>query len=36
MDGIPKIMEECDRKANAYERSIVDMVEAGLVADKIG
>jgi exoribonuclease R len=36
MDGIPKIMEECDRKANAYERSIIDMVEAGLVAGKVG
>jgi exoribonuclease R len=36
MDHIPKIMEECDRKANAYERSIVSMVEAGLVADRLG
>jgi exoribonuclease R len=29
-------MEECDRKAHAYERSIIDMVEAGLVAGKVG
>jgi exoribonuclease R len=36
MDAIPKIMEENDRKAHAYERSIVDMVEAGLVRDKVG
>ena len=36
MDDLPKIMEECDRKANAYERSIVSMVEAGLVADRLG
>ncbi len=36
MDSIPKIMEDCDRKANAYERSIIDMVEAGLVAGKVG
>jgi exoribonuclease R len=36
MDGLPKIMEECDRKAHAYERSIIDMVEAGLVAGKVG
>jgi len=36
MDEIPKIMEECDRKAHAYERSIVSMVEAGLVAEHVG
>jgi exoribonuclease R len=36
MDEIPKIMEECDRKANAYERAIVSMVEAGLVKDHVG
>ncbi|MEV6286793.1 RNB domain-containing ribonuclease [Kribbella sp. NPDC051770] len=36
MDEIPKIMEECDRKAHAYERAIVSMVEAGLVADQVG
>lgn len=36
MNEIPKIMEECDRKANAYERAIVGMVEAGLVADEVG
>lgn len=36
MDQIPKIMEECDRKAHAYERAIVSMVEAGLVHDQVG
>jgi exoribonuclease R len=36
MDDIPKIMEECDRKAHAYERSILSMVEAGLVVDHLG
>jgi exoribonuclease R len=36
MYDIPKIMEECDRKANAYERAVVSMVEAGLVADQVG
>ena len=36
MDGIPRIMEENDRKAHAYDRAIVDMVEAGLVHDKVG
>lgn len=36
MDELPKIMEECDRKAHAYERAIVSMVEAGLVADRTG
>jgi exoribonuclease R len=36
MDELPKIMEECDRKAHAYERAIVSMVEAGLVADRVG
>jgi exoribonuclease R len=36
MDEIPKIMDECDRKAHAYERAIVSMVEAGLVADQVG
>lgn len=36
MDEIPKIMEECDRKAHAYERAIVSMVEAGLVHDQVG
>jgi VacB/RNase II family 3'-5' exoribonuclease len=36
MDEIPKTMDEADRRANAYERSIVSMVEAGLVADRIG
>jgi exoribonuclease R len=36
MDDLPKIMDEADRRANAYERSIVSMVEAGLVADQIG
>jgi exoribonuclease R len=36
MDDIPKIMEEAGRRANAYERSIVSMVEAGLVADQVG
>jgi exoribonuclease R len=36
MDDIPKIMEECDRRAHAYERSIVGMVEAGLVVDRLG
>jgi exoribonuclease R len=36
MDEIPKIMEESARKANAYERAIVSMVEAGLVADQVG
>jgi exoribonuclease R len=33
---IPKIMDEADRRANAYERSIVSMVEAGLVAEQVG
>ncbi|ADB31664.1 ribonuclease II [Kribbella flavida DSM 17836] len=36
MDEIPKIMEESARRANAYERAIVSMVEAGLVADQVG
>jgi len=36
MDELPKIMDEADRRAHAYERSIVSMVEAGLVAEKIG
>jgi len=36
MDEIPKVMDEADRRAHAYERSIVSMVEAGLVADHIG
>jgi exoribonuclease R len=36
MDEIPKIMDESDRKAHAYERAIVSMVEAGLVADQVG
>ncbi|ONI70020.1 ribonuclease II [Kribbella sp. ALI-6-A] len=36
MDEIPKIMEESARKANAYERAIVSMVEAGLVAEQVG
>jgi exoribonuclease R len=36
MDEIPKLMEECARKAHAYERAIVSMVEAGLVHDQIG
>jgi exoribonuclease R len=36
MDEIPKIMDDADRRANAYERSIVGMVEAGLVADRVG
>jgi exoribonuclease R len=36
MDEIPKIMDDADRRANAYERSIVSMVEAGLVADQVG
>ncbi|RZT27003.1 VacB/RNase II family 3'-5' exoribonuclease [Kribbella sp. VKM Ac-2569] len=36
MDEIPKIMDEADRRAHAYERSIVSMVEAGLVADQVG
>jgi exoribonuclease R len=36
LDDIPKIMEECDRKAHAYERSILSMVEAGLVVDHLG
>jgi exoribonuclease R len=36
MDEIPKTMDEADRRANAYERSIVSMVEAGLVADHVG
>jgi exoribonuclease R len=29
-------MDEADRKAHAYERAIVSMVEAGLVADQVG
>lgn len=36
MEEIPKVMDEADRRAHAYERSIVSMVEAGLVAEKIG
>ncbi|TDD16668.1 RNB domain-containing ribonuclease [Kribbella turkmenica] len=36
MDDIPKIMDDADRRANAYERSIVGMVEAGLVAEQVG
>ena len=36
LDGLPKIMDECDRKAHAYERSIIDMVEAGLLAGQVG
>jgi exoribonuclease R len=36
MDEVPKIMDDADRRAHAYERSIVSMVEAGLVADEIG
>ncbi|NIK60778.1 RNB domain-containing ribonuclease [Kribbella shirazensis] len=36
MDDLPKIMDEADRRAHAYERSIVSMVEAGLVADQVG
>jgi exoribonuclease R len=36
MDEIPKLMDDADRRAHAYERSIVSMVEAGLVADQVG
>ncbi|GAA1583593.1 RNB domain-containing ribonuclease [Kribbella hippodromi] len=36
MDEIPKVMDDADRRAHAYERSIVSMVEAGLVADQVG
>lgn len=36
LDEIPKIMDDADRRANAYERSIVSMVEAGLVAEQVG
>ncbi|MER7245238.1 RNB domain-containing ribonuclease [Kribbella sp. NPDC000426] len=36
MDEIPKMMDDADRRAHAYERSIVSMVEAGLVADRVG
>ncbi|GAA2788508.1 RNB domain-containing ribonuclease [Kribbella solani] len=36
MDEIPKMMDEADRRAHAYERAIVSMVEAGLVADQVG
>jgi exoribonuclease R len=36
MDDIPKVMDDADRRAHAYERSIVSMVEAGLVADQVG
>lgn len=36
LDSLPKIMDECDRKAHAYERAIIDMVEAGLLAGKVG
>ena len=36
MDEIPKTMDDADRRAHAYERSIVSMVEAGLVADQVG
>jgi exoribonuclease R len=36
MDELPKIMEEADRRANAYERAIVGMVEAGLLKDQVG
>jgi VacB/RNase II family 3'-5' exoribonuclease len=36
MDEVPKIMDDADRRAHAYERSIVSMVEAGLVADQVG
>ncbi|GAA0605084.1 RNB domain-containing ribonuclease [Kribbella sandramycini] len=36
LDELPKIMEEADRRANAYERAIVGMVEAGLLHERIG
>ncbi|MGL5810853.1 MAG: RNB domain-containing ribonuclease [Nocardioides sp.] len=36
LDSLPEVMREGTRKANSYERAIVDLVEAGLLADRVG
>ena len=36
MSDIPKIMSESGRKASAYESAVVDLVEAALLAPRLG
>ncbi len=33
---LPKRMEESDRRAHQFERAILDLVEAGILADQVG
>ena len=36
LDGLPDLMRESTRRANAYDRAITDLVETGLVTGRVG
>ncbi len=36
LKGLPKQMEQSDRLAHQFERAILDLVEAGILADRLG
>ena len=36
LPGLPKEMQTSGRRASAYERAVVDLVEAGLLAGRVG
>lgn len=36
LPGLPEVMRGSSRKANQYENSLLDLVEAGLLADRVG
>jgi exoribonuclease R len=36
LSGLPRTLQESGRRANAYESAVLDLVEAGLLAHRIG
>jgi exoribonuclease R len=36
LDGLPETMRESTRRANQYERAVLDLVEAAVLADAVG
>jgi exoribonuclease R len=36
LPGLPKTLQESGRRANAYESAVLDLVEAGVLADRVG
>ncbi len=36
LEALPEVMHESSRRANRYERAVVDLVETGLLRDRVG